>query len=768
MDNNTHSYIERPTDGEPLYQRLQRETLEELQRLSGKVWTDFNAHDPGVTLADIANYVLGETAYKFSFPNLPDYLVQGNGKLDPEAFGLFSPDKVYTTGPVTTEDYRKLFFSYIPELENVWVDYRADTGGYTVSLVLSPFEEDRENLRKQAAKVYNSHRNLCEYLEQVVVIQPETLTFQAEFEIEAGEDATEVLARVYWKILHYLSGGVRIQPPVDFLTSGLSPEEWLEGSENAVRVVIPQQQNTEYELYKELRKVKGIKSFGTCYLMKDGKPQTDLSGGFSLFIPKKKKDLAVRIRCGRSEPDVDMKLFVERLKKLYYTKGRSRAKIIGGQEFLWNRAEGVCRNIYRHRPVADEFPDCYRLPSGKQPPSAFEAYLKLYDLTVERGLKEVKELKRLLSVDAGNALCSGMDVWEPDMLPPGSLQYRSRNICSLKSRYLDFLDNLYGMESQPVWMNEFGNYGETQEEILLRRMEFLKQAPVLTKNRAHARNIREMDDKENIPTAKAWFCRLLDINRDEDRTVGNILPGHNLILMGTDEQEKTDRDRLNAMLVNERMLDKSYTEDITPVILPEDEKGKLEQYSRLRRELPVFNHNFINAGLFRGGIRPDNYKIVQAGTNEFMLVFRNREEDCLMNLGRTDDKEELNLMANILRRYLMELNHVCETLYIIEPVLSDPSRPFTLLLVLPSWTARFKSSRFREVCRELLRSLLPAHLTGTLYWLDVSPMQDFEDAYRLWRQALADNDTEAGMEMLECMEKALGRAEKQESLDDQD
>lgn len=750
MDN-TYPYIERSADDESLYQRLQRETLEELQRLSGKVWTDFNVHDPGVTLADIANYVLGETAYKFSFPNLADYLVQDTGKLEPETFGLFMPDKVYTTAPVTAEDYRKVFFSHIPELENVWVDCRTETGGYTVSLVLSPFEEDRQDLKRRVAEVYNSHRNLCEFLERVTVPQSETLTLQAEFEIEAGEDATEVLSRVYWKILHYLSGGVRIHTPEDFPTSGMSPGEWLEGSENAVRVVIPQQQYTEYELYKELRKVKGVKSFGTCYLMKDGKPQTDLSGGFRLSIPGKGKDLKVRIHCGKSEPEVDMKLFVERLKKLYYTKGRARAQRINGQEFRWNKAEGVCRDIFCHRPIADEFPACYRFPSGKQPPSAFEAYLKLYDLTVERGLKEVKEMRRLLSVETEDALCPGMDARGP-----------------LKSRYLDFLDHLYGVESQPVWMNELGNYGETQEQILRRRMEFLQQVPVLAKSRAQARNIGDMDGKENIPTAKARFCRLLGINRDEDRTVGNILPGHNLILMGTGEQEQSYRDRLNAMLVNERMLDKSHTEDVTPVTLPEDEKEKLEQYACLRRELPVFNHNLISGGLFRGGVRLDDYKIVQAGTNEFMLVFRNREEGCLMNLGRTDDKERLNLLANILCRYLMELNHACETLYLIEPVLSDPSRPFTLLLVLPSWTARFKSSRFREVCRELLRSILPAHLTGTLYWLDVCPMQKFEDAYRLWRQALAENDTETGKEMLECMENELDKAEKQESLDDQD
>ncbi len=44
--NNGH-YIRQLAENENLYSYLQRQTLEEVHRLSGKVWTDFNAHDPG-------------------------------------------------------------------------------------------------------------------------------------------------------------------------------------------------------------------------------------------------------------------------------------------------------------------------------------------------------------------------------------------------------------------------------------------------------------------------------------------------------------------------------------------------------------------------------------------------------------------------------------------------------------------------------------------------------------------------------------------------
>ena len=301
---------------------------------------------------------------------------------------------------------------------------------------------------------------------------------------------------------------------------------------------------------------------------------------------------------------------------------------------------------------------------------------------------------------------------------------------------MDFLDQLYCVESQPAWMEEFDNYGETKEEILRRRAGFLRHIAYLIKNRAQARNITDSDGKENVAVAKEWFCRLLGISWNENRSVGNVLASHNLMLMKTNGKGKIPRNFINARLIDERILENCHMEPIVHEEQPEDENEKFEQYSRLRTELPVFNQNFISSGLFRGGIFLDNYRLVLADENEYMLVFRNREENIWMNLGRTNKKVELNSLANILRYYLQELNHACETLYIVEPVLSK-SHPFTLSLVLPSWTARFWSPRFREVCRDLLRSILPAHLSGTIYWLNIAFMQEFEDCYRLWRQALA-------------------------------
>lgn len=285
-----------------------------------------------------------------------------------------------------------------------------------------------------------------------------------------------MLVEIYQIILRYLSGAVSISTPEEQEISGMPLEEWLEGSDDTVRVVIPRQQNTEYELYNKLWQVKGIKSFSVCYLMKNNEPLTNFSGGYSLKIPRKKDDLKVDIYCGCSQVQVDMEKFTKQLSELYNTKVYIPEE---KRNYQWAGLKGTYHDILPHYPIARDFPACYNLSPDRKPLTSFEAYLKLYDQTIEQGLSEVKELDRLLSIEA-------KDIDYPV----------SHNIYALKSRYMDFLDQLYCVESQPAWMEEFDNYGETKEEILRRRAGFLRHIAYLIKNRAQARNITDSVEKK--------------------------------------------------------------------------------------------------------------------------------------------------------------------------------------------------------------------------------------------------------------------------------
>lgn len=751
-------YISRQPEDD-LFADLQKRTLDELQHLSGNVWTDYNPHDPGVTIADIANYALTELAYKLGF-DLEDYLTDNDGRYPVEKYGLFTDNEVYPVSAVTEDDYRKLILAHFPVIENVKVETDCEQGIYHFCLRLSPFFKGPD-ITERVRRFFHKHRNLCENVGEVTIEEPKNLLFSADMEIESEADATDVLVQVFYTSMQYLAGSVKIEPKPQEGFAVLPPEEWYDGPVGDFRVVIPEQKDTETELYHILTGIDGVKGFKTCYFYEDTpdgvcdyRRKNDFKGVYKLDIPN---DLSlIKVRKGNEEVAIDSDRFKEKLRAIYFTKSTSRIRFFmqerDRQEDDLVQAllddtmrEAEYRDVYEHYPIENDLPRCYRTNEDdftRKMPDAekaqirnFGSYLEMFDLVMERGLKGLDNVKALLSVRELSANTTKSKTLSRQRLAMRKNNDRFRDITEVKYRYLDFIDSLYGVDSDQKWMREFGGYGETADDYLLRRMKFLRALPELTRDRFKATDIMEGRSVGNVAVVKRYISLLLGLHNNELVSVGNILPSHNLILMGEGQKGKHLRDRLNSMLIDEKMLNEDAVIPIEPDEPPTTEDEKLAKYEELRRDMPIFNTNLISGGLFRGGINLNCYKLVRL-EREYLLVFRNEEDNEWMNLGRSDNRVKLNGWANTLRRYLQELNSLCEAVYVIEKSLFDPTEPFTVAMVFTGWTARTHSPRFRDVCTLLVRSMLPAHLKMETYWLNAPQMQYFEECYHRWRDGL--------------------------------
>lgn len=776
-------YIEQIEAESDLYSKLQQKTLNELQHISGEVWTDFNPHDPGMTTAEIANYVLTEADYKLGF-QMQDYLTDSKGSFLPEQYGFFMPENVYPTTPVTPDDYRKMLLAEIPQLDNVHVSvHDKSLGTYDIKLYPSPFFQSSEEIVKQVRKLYHAHRNLCENLNEISFPTLTELDFHSELEINPGVDATAVVVQIYWNILYYLSGSISIEYQDVHFRSELSMEEWMDGTNTNFRVIIPKQKETEQELYGMLTQIAGIKSFKTCYLIRKNKSSftnnktqetvSDFKEGCCIFIPKYQNELNIKIRIEGTEMPVNMERFIEELQALYFSEKSNRLNRSGkDKEVDLSRSSipvSKYRNIYNHRSIIKDYPECYRIEMNKEHsangviPGSFETYLQLYDWIIQRGLNEANSLKELLSIMPDSTVLTKMNIYSKSM-PRSEKGYNPyyRNVGRLKNRYMDLLDHLYGVDSNPAWMRDLSYYGETGADSIKRRMNFLRHIARLTRDRSKAWNVYGNRSVENIPTIKAYISLLLGLIVDEDVSIGNVLPSHNLILLGNNEENKKVRDRLNSMLIDEKMLDAANMENI-PYEFPDmSEEEKLQMYQTIRHELMIFNTNLISGGLFRTGINISNYKTVCLSKKEYLLAFWNVEDKCWINLGRANSKETLRNWANILRHYLQELNQQCEAFYVVEHNLFIPVEAFKISLILPDWTARFNSSRFKEIFRQIIEELLPAHINCEFYWLNVSDMQYFENSYQDWCNALSEDYVQEELRtyqiaMMQILEGSLKR-----------
>ena len=110
------------------FELLRREGLKHIEELASDIWTDYNVHDPGITILEALCYAITELGYRSRF-DMKDLLAGDNGKLVPGQT-LFTAKEILTINPLTINDYRKLLVD-IEGIQNAWLiadDYKMING----------------------------------------------------------------------------------------------------------------------------------------------------------------------------------------------------------------------------------------------------------------------------------------------------------------------------------------------------------------------------------------------------------------------------------------------------------------------------------------------------------------------------------------------------------------------------------------------------------------------------------------------------------------
>ena len=99
------------------YENLRLQGMAWLEKLAGSAWTDFNAHDPGITILEQVCYALTDLSYRINF-NMEDLLSQdGADTYD----SLYSAQQILVANPVTLLDLRKLVID-VAGVNNAWIE----------------------------------------------------------------------------------------------------------------------------------------------------------------------------------------------------------------------------------------------------------------------------------------------------------------------------------------------------------------------------------------------------------------------------------------------------------------------------------------------------------------------------------------------------------------------------------------------------------------------------------------------------------------------
>lgn len=88
------------------YELLRETGIRHIQELAGKLWTDYNSHDPGITMLEVLSYVITDLGYRVNY-DIRDILAQQRG--DTKSIqNFYTAGEILPNCPVTKNDYRKL------------------------------------------------------------------------------------------------------------------------------------------------------------------------------------------------------------------------------------------------------------------------------------------------------------------------------------------------------------------------------------------------------------------------------------------------------------------------------------------------------------------------------------------------------------------------------------------------------------------------------------------------------------------------------------
>lgn len=241
------------------YAFLRQEGIRYLEKLSGHLWTDYNAHDPGITILEQLCYAITDLAHRVNY-DLPDLLAREG---EDTFAGLFSPAAVLSCNPVTQKDLRKLVID-VAGVKNAWIETDAvqeqallyypgddalslvDDGSITAEPVQlrglyrvlveladhvyldgEPGEETR--ILQAVKQRLHAHRGLCEDFTSVMQLQPELIQVQARIEIDAVDDVEGLLVDIYQRLANHISPPVPVYRLQERLAAGKRIDEIFEG-----------------------------------------------------------------------------------------------------------------------------------------------------------------------------------------------------------------------------------------------------------------------------------------------------------------------------------------------------------------------------------------------------------------------------------------------------------------------------------------------------------------------------------------------------------
>lgn len=768
-----------------------------LQDLSRQQWTDYNLHDPGVTLLELLSYGLTDLVYRTDF-EVADFLAGPSGHIDFHGQALYPPQEIFPNAPVTDIDYCKLIYDHRPMVDDVWIQ---SAGPGLSEVFVKPHESlfsgngdsECEGLKKDVETLLHVHRNLCRDVVGVRIVRGQRYRLGGEIEIDDSRPSAEIYADIYFRCAKLISSGGQLIRFEEALAAGMSWEQMLEGPLTEHGYIADDhfsQANYDVDvttLITLVRHIPGVRWVRRlCLIDQHGEAHSEVrlppAGDLCpvLAFPQEPAEvLSLRLRHGKSSsqpgagaPDDDPRtpgrhasqlheqiaLYLRKLEFEYHAFRNNEGQL----SRLVDLPQGSYRDLAEYSSIGEHTPAIYGINHygvpGSDPPEVhararqLKAYLYPFEQVMANYLASLQGVKRLYSTDETldqtyfaqfltDAEVPNLEVLYGDGVAGADVDAvlaEQDAFNDRRNRVLDSMLAVYGEVFPEDALRRFDVYhpDDFGLHLIACKIGLLRHLCDLSARRAQAVDVH----------ASYWEGRnFAPVQLRVQLLAGGseALPGRSLVAAVHNDalrfiSDKRYQDRLHHQA--------SYS-DTVPLAWPEQ--------PAMESGLEGLPHGAVSPSLMLAGIRKENYAVLPDGDHGWLCL--NVDDERCWPLVRLPN-DALAAGARHIRDSLIDVSKDSEGFHLLEHVLLRPRgedaahggfdefHAHRVSVVLPAFTARFSDRSCQAWMEELISQNLPAHILPTFYWLDFAFMAQFELRYRNWLAALNERADLAGID----------------------
>lgn len=783
------TFIKKNLEEDLLFNRLRKEGITHIQDLCGKTWTDYNLHDPGITILEQCCYAMTEMAYRTGF-DVADILANEDNLIDFDSLALYPPHEIFPNQALTPVEYENLIFDAIDEIENVWVEPSLDDPGlYHVKIKASQemTRSQSEALIDSVRQVFSEHRNLGEDLGQVSIVENITLRLHANVEISGQKSPGSILAQIYNLCAALVCPGITYLP-FD-ATQGRSMEDIFTGPllthgfmDNNRISRTPGFVNLA-DLMNLMGTIKGVVSVKNCFLEDtrtkeifcDIVSQDGADSVLCLEFPGNGDDICVVLSKSRRTYGISYQELIRQHKWLESANGKlglSKEEIAK----TWQLPQGRNLDLGQYHSIMDQFPNVYGINQFGVPPSygddrkaqakQLKAYLLFFEQPMANFMENLVAIPRLFSLDSDLEQASFSRLLDDSHAPDIEHLYiggkkscaanldrivkKYDNYFDRRNRVLDYLLALYGEKFTQNALGAFNYYfSETglSRWFIRNKIKFLKYLPEISSKRAAGFNYCKASwNSENICGLKLKVSVLLGFRFHQSRSLTIAFTKHGLELISDSDMVDLNKGTAEIQFVDPSDIEERIKTPFGRLGLRRQNTPlKDRDIRRLFREIIFLKKNFFNESFLGMGLNFNNFRIGRFSDNTWQLISKPYETARWCYLASFRTRRAALRAANHLRYFIKILNIMSEGLHLVEhlllrpigsalpiPDLSMDYYTFRVSVVFPSWPARCADKEFRKLAEETVRINAPAHIGVDIYWLGFQEMLEFEIIYHDW------------------------------------